>query len=223
METGGDKLTDLLRRADDLEPNCLNRALKAATLKDSSVNIGNLVMRGAKNHEECLKLAQKENKPHAHAVLLLIRAALTGDELIVKKLFGAINDDLEESSDPGFPDVRRAVLSGKVSTVVPIEIARKNGHHQVREELLLKTDVNEMKGYVYWHGLRLLQLEIAWLRRINWVKQLMLTRNGFKTLPKDLGNYLKQVRITSATILLAIYSYIVAIAISILKLSVFFL
>ena len=93
-----------------------------------------------------------------------------------------------------FSDVQEAVLSGKVSTVVPIEIARRNQHVQIREELLLKTDVNQEEGYVYWHGLRLLNLEVPWLRRINWVKRLRLARNGFKTLPNAMGNYLKQVQ-----------------------------
>ena len=197
VETDGDKLTELLRKnTEELEPNCLNRALMAATRNDNHFNIGKLVVKGAKNLEECLEFAQKENKPHARAMLLLIKAASSGNKSIVQRLFGETvdkSDNSKEFTDPGFPDVQKAVLSGKVSTVVPIEIARRNGHVQVREELLLKTDVNQEEGYVYWHGLRLIQLEVPWLRRINWVKRLRLARNGFKSLPNDMGNYLKQV------------------------------
>ena len=187
----------LRNNTDQLEPNCLNRALMAATQNDNHFNIGKLVVKGANNLESCLEFAQKENKPHARAMLLLIKAAFTGNKAIVQKLFGETMDKPDNSKefyDTGFPDVQKAVLSGKVSTVVPIEIARRHGHLQVREELLLKTDVNQEDGYVYWHGLRLLQLEVPWLRRINWVKRLRLARNGFKNLPNDMGNYLKQVR-----------------------------
>ncbi len=203
-------MTDLLRNnTDQLELNCLNRVLMAATRNDNHFIIGKLVVRGAKNVDDCLEFAQRENKPHACAMLLLIEAASSGNKSIVQKLFGeTVNmpDNSKEFKDPGFPDVQKAVLSGKVSTVVPIEIARRNDHLQVREELLLKTDVNQEEGYVYWHGLRLLQLEIPWLRRISWVKRLRLARNGFKTLPNDMGNYLKQVRnkpLSLCTIILA--------------------
>ena len=129
-------------------------------------------------------------------MLVLIKAASTGNKAIVQKLFGeTVNkaDNSRDFNDTGYSDMQEAVLSGKVLTVVPIEIARRNQHVQVREELLLKTDVNQEEGYVYWHGLRLLNLEVPWLRRINWVKCLRLARNGFTTLPNDMGNYLKQV------------------------------
>ena len=49
------------------------------------------------------------------------------------------------------------------------------------------------EGTVYWHGLRLLVLDVSWLRKIYWVKRLRLARNGFKQLPNEMGTYLKQV------------------------------
>ena len=181
---------------DQLEPNCLERALMAATQNDNHFNIGRLVVKGAKNLDDCLEFAQRQNKPYARAMLMLIKAASSGNKAIVQKLFGDTVDEGNSSKDlygMGFAEAQKAVLSGMVSTMVPIEIARRNGHLQVREELLLKTDVNQEEGYVYWNELRLLQLEVSWLRRINWVKRLRLARNGFKTLPNDMGNYLKQV------------------------------
>ena len=196
VENDGEKLTEFLK-TDQSKPDNLNRALMAATCNDNHFNIGKLVVKGAKNLDECLEFSQKENKPHARAMLLLIKAASSGNKYILQKLFGETVDKPDNSkgyNDPGFPEVQKAVLSGKVSTVIPIEIARRNGHLQVREELLLKTDVNQEEGYVYWHGLRLLNLEVLWLRRISWVKKLRLARNGFNTLPNDMGNYLKQVR-----------------------------
>ena len=85
------------------------------------------------------------------------------------------------------------MISGNVSTVVPIEIARRAQNNDIREELLLHTDVNQEKGSVYWHGLRLLHLDISWVRKIHWVKYLRLARNGLRVIPNELGNYLKQV------------------------------
>ncbi len=198
VEVDGERVTEILKNNSEyLENDCLNQCLIAATKNDNQLNIGKLVIKGAKNLDECLALAVQEDKPHTRAILLLIKAAFTGNRVIVQKLFGETVDKAEnvrdQFSDPGFEEVQKAVLSGKVSTIVPIEIARRNGNFQVREEILLKTDVNQEEGYVYWHGLRLLQLEVSWLRRIFWVKRLRLARNGFKILPNDMEIYLKQV------------------------------
>ncbi len=201
MENNGDKLTELLRNgADQLEPNCLPRALIAATRNDSHHNIGKLIVKGATNLEECMDIAINDKKPKSRAMLLLVKAGMTGNKSIIQKLFGdpvsnMSSLDPRELMDDQFSDVQEAVISGNVSTVVPIEIARRNGNGQVREELLLKTDVNREEGSVFWHGLRLLSLDISWLRRISWVKRLRLARNGFKSLPHEMGTYLKQVRL----------------------------
>ena len=154
-------------------------------------------MKGANNLQECLELASKptDHKPHARAMLLLVKASREGNRNLILKLFGegSHGPDVAEFNDEGFKDVQKAVIGGKVSTVVPIEIARRNGHTTVREELLLRTDVSQAEGTVYWHGLRLLVLDVSWLRKIYWVQRLRLARNGFKTLPNEMGTYLKQV------------------------------
>ena len=163
---------------------------------DNHLNIGKLVENGAKELLSCLQYAKEEKKPQARAMLLLIIAAQTGDKAIIQKLFAEPAPGLQNKQDyedDAFHDVQNAVLSGNISTIIPIEIARRNGQSRVREELLLKTDVNQKEGYVYWHGLRLLSLDIAWLRKIAWVKNLRLARNGFKSLPPEMATYLKQV------------------------------
>ena len=196
VETNGNKLTELLRfNTDQLEPNCLNRALVAAVSNDNHFNVGKLIVKGANNVEECLRKSRDDHKPHARAMLLLVKAAMEGNCSLVLKLFGELvpGIDTQDYQDDGFQDVQKAAHNGEISTVVPIEIARRNGHTQVREELLLKTDVNMEEGYVYWHGLRLLVLDVSWLRKIYWVKRLRLARNGFRQLPNEMGMYLKQV------------------------------
>lgn len=170
----------------------------AATVNDNHFNVGKLVIKGAKNLDECLNHAQKNSKPHACAMLMLIKAALTDNRAIVQKLFGETVDEpskWEEFNDAELSHVQKVAQSGKVSTVVAIEVARRSKNPQMRRELLWKTDVNKKEGYVYWHGLRLLQLEVGWLSHISWVKKFRLARNGFKSLPDDMGKYLKQVHI----------------------------
>ena len=198
VETNSDRLTELLKKASErkIDVCYLNRALKAAVKNDNHLNAGKLIVKGSTNISECLRYAKDAKKPHARAMLLLIKAAQTGDVAIVQKVFGEPVPDLQnpqEYEDDGFSQVQEAVFSGRVSTVVPLEIARRNQHHDVREKLLFRTDVNEEEGYVYWHGLRLLQLDTSWLRRIMWVKKLRLARNGLQSLPPEIGTYLKRV------------------------------
>ena len=187
VQTNGDNLTELLHfSADQLEPHCLNNALMAAVTNDNHYNVGKLIVKGADTIMEALKQSVDEKKPHARAMLLLVHAAMEGNCNLVLQLFGEPTsgaDNCREYIDDTFPEVQKAVLSGKVSMLVPIEIARRHGHASVREELLLKTDVDEQEKSVHWHGLRLLVLDINWLRKIHWVQKLRLAQNGFKSLP----------------------------------------
>ena len=160
--------------------------------RDNNANIGKLIIKGATNIDEALELAKRERKHNARAILLLVIAAIKNDRNLVLRLFGepVPSPKAADISDEGFQEVQSAVTSGKVSTVVPIEMARRNEHKGVREELLLRTDVNQQEGTVFWHGLRLNELEVAWLRKVQWVKKLRLARNGFKYLPNEIDSCL---------------------------------
>ncbi len=200
VEGNGVGLTELLQQdLSQLEPDCLSRALEAATRKDNGVAIGKLILKGAtSNLDECISIAVTENKPFSRVMLLLIKAAITGNKSIVQKIFGEPPSnpsslDPRIYNDENFLAVQEAIFHKDFSTVVPISIARKHGNSLVREELLMKTDVSEEEGNVFWHGLCLLNLEIPWLRRISWVQRFRLARNGFKSLPQEMGSYLKQV------------------------------
>lgn len=198
MKNNGGNLTALLQFDPDLvEQNCLNRALTAATDNDNHLDVEQLIVSGANNIEDCLKHSRDYCKPHARAMLLLIKAAMQGDHKLVLKLFSEQTPrlDTQDYQDNGFQDVQKAVLSGELSIAYPIEIARKNGHIQVCEKLLLKTNVNGKEDSLNWDGLQLMILDVSWLRKIYWVKHLQLARNGFKELPNEMGTYLKQVNI----------------------------
>ena len=200
VENNGDKVTELLQKATNIntEFNMYpNRAMIAAVKNDSFVNVGKLLVHGATNITECLRCAKSAKKPYTHAMLLLIEA--TQDKDIVVKVYSELAQHLQnisECEDDGFCQVQcqEALLTGHISIGMLFELARLYGNSQVREELLLKTYyVNQEKGYVYWYGLRLMQLEISWLHKVAWVRELNLARNGFKTLPPEIATYLKQV------------------------------
>ena len=74
---------------DDLEDNCLERALIAAVQNGNHFNVGKLVVKGAKNVDEALKLSGELRKHEARAMLLLVKAAQLNDKDLVLKLFGA--------------------------------------------------------------------------------------------------------------------------------------
>ena len=195
VEKDGDRLNELLSGYLELEPDCLPRALLAAVMTGNHSIIGKLVIKGAANIEEALRLATTEKKHQTCAMLLLVMAAMNNDHSIVLKLFGepVPNQKGREISEEGLQEVQTVVRTGKVSTVIPMEIAQHKQSRAVREELLLRTDVNQLDGSVLWHGLQLKELEVAWLRKIQWVKRLHLARNGFKTLPVEIGSCLRHV------------------------------
>ena len=97
------------------------------------------------------------------------------------------------ANDDNFSDVQKAIISGQVSTIVPIEIARCYQNPIVCEELLLRTNVDLKEGSVYWNDLHLLVVDLSWIRKIQWVKRLRLAGNGFSSIPNEIGGYLKQV------------------------------
>ena len=191
----GPNLNELLKTPLNLlEENCIDQALLAAVESGSPSNIGKLILRGATNIDNALAKSRKEKQCEVTAALLIIKAAIENDKILVLKLYGENVDGdtkipLTEEDDLG--ELQAAVATGNIRTVVPIEISRRHNAGAVREELLLRTDVDKDTGVVLWFGLRLRQLEISWLSKISWVKKLRLARNEFSSLPPEMGSYLK--------------------------------
>ena len=193
----GPKLGELLKTPpNQLEDDCLNFALLAAVENGSPNNPMKLILRGATNIDEALAKSRNLKKHKVTAALLIIKAAIVNDRILVIKLYGG-NIRGQETKVPllredNFVELQAAVSSNSIKTVIPIEISRRNKASAVREELLLRTGVDKNNGTVLWFGLRLMELEISWLRKIFWVKTLKLARNEFASLPTEMGNYLKQ-------------------------------
>ena len=179
--------------------------------------MGKLIVKGPGNIDEALELAKTLRKHAVWAVLLLVKSAMTGDCAMVQKLFQNPAQDTSNRDiiDTNIGEMRNLVASGEVSTVVPIQMARFYNHASVRAELLLRTNVNQDEGSVYWSDLRLIVLEVSWLRNISWVKRLRLARNKFRSLPNEMGTYLHQVSIIkwlASVYIIIVHNIIVCVA-----------
>ena len=165
--------------------NFLNQALVAATLNDNLECIGKLIKMGAKSIDECIQLATEKKVKNATAVLLLQKAALTGD----KSLF------TNPSSSPEFHDVTylvklrifELVLRGRMSTVDPLEVAQQTGQHLVRRKLLMMTGVNELDGHVNWSNLHITNLDKQLLETMySWLRRFNLSSNKLRRIPVEI-------------------------------------
>ena len=179
-----------------LEDDCLNSALLAAVENGSANNAAKLILRGATNVDEALAKSRMLRQYVVTAMLLIVKAAIENDSILILKLYGenvkGQESKISLTKDDDLVQIQAAICNNVIRTIVPIEISRRNDASDVREELLLRTDVDRQSGAVLWFGLRLTQLEISWLRKIYWVKKLRLAKNDFTSLPMDMGNYLKQ-------------------------------
>ena len=89
VRTNGEHLTELLRvRVEDLQDDCLQRALRVAVEVGNHYSVGKLIVKGADNIMEALKLAKEQKQHHVRAMLLLVIAAAEGNRDLVLKLFG---------------------------------------------------------------------------------------------------------------------------------------
>lgn len=93
VENNGDKLIEILRthRDEPLEAGCLEKALLIATKNGNHLNVGRLIIRGATNLEEGLKLAIDLKKHSVTAILLLIQTARNSDKDLLYNIFNGLS------------------------------------------------------------------------------------------------------------------------------------
>ena len=179
-----------------LEKDCLNHALLATVERGNSANVCKLILRGATNVNAALAKSRSLQQHEVTATLLIIKAAMEDDKILVLKLYGenvrGQQTKIPLTAEDNLDKLQAAMASKNFKTVIPIELSRRHNASGVREELLLRKDVDKNNNTVLWFGLRLMQLEISWLRKIFWVKTLKLARNEFTSLPPEMGNYLKE-------------------------------
>ena len=168
----------------------------AAVKSGNPANVGKLILRGATNVDVALAKSRNLQQHAVTAALLIIKAAMEDDRILVLKLYGenvqGKQTKIPLTAEDNLKELQEAMSNNNFKTVIPIELSRRHNASGVREELLLRKDVNENSGTVLWFGLRLMQLEVSWLRKIHWVKSLKLARNEFTSLPPEMGIYLKE-------------------------------
>jgi len=197
VRTNGPNLSKLLKTPiNELEKNCINEALMIAVETGNHKNVGKLILHGASYIDEALEKSRLLQKYSVIATLLIVKAAMHDDDrILVLTLYGENVDGLVTkipiTERDNLSELQNCVLDQSFKTVVAIEIARRYNAFKVREELLLRTGIDKQEGTVLWFGLRLTQLEISWLMKVQWVKELMLARNEFSALPTEMGEYLK--------------------------------
>ena len=193
--TNGERVMELLNSAKgSLDAQFFKEALRAAIEMDSDINIGHLALSGPIDVSECIKFAEKEEKSHARALLMLIQAAESGSMNILSQLdLKTVDKEKFDDTEAKFPLIHSSQLLVNISPTVPIEIARRKGHSQVREEMILKTNVHPEERKVYWSRMQLKNLEASWMSKISWVERLKVDRNGLTVIPSELSQYLQQV------------------------------
>ena len=173
----------------------LNQALVAATLNDNHACIGKLIKMGATNIDECIQLAKEKGQINATAMLILLKAALTGDRTMLH-IFG------DASLNPEFASLsltsefnskmNRAVERRAISTVHPLEVAQQTGQHSVVYELLLLTRIKKSSGSVDWSSLHLVSIDKYLIEKMcNWVTRLNLASNRLKSIPAEIEMLVK--------------------------------
>ena len=193
MRNKGPNLDRLLK--EPLQENFIDSAMLVAVGIGDPSSVSRLILFGATSIDTALAKSRKGKQYAVTAALLIIKAAMENDRMLVLKLYGEnVQGDtkIPLTEEDNLEELQTAVAGGNIRTVIPIEISRRNNASAVREELLLRTDVDKDSGVVLWFGLHLTQLEISWLKKIYWVKVLRLACNECASLPPEMGSYLKQ-------------------------------
>ena len=174
----------------------LNQALVAATLNDNHECVGKLIKMGATNIDECIQLAKEKGIINATAMLMLLKAALTGDkswlsvfgDAVLSPEFVARLNQIMSADTEVKSDINRAIGRQKISTIYPLEIAQQNGHHSVVYELLLLSHNKALSGSVNWNNLCLTSFDNRLIKKMyNWVRVLDLSSNKIRSIPGEIG------------------------------------
>eukprot|EP00731_Ephydatia_muelleri_P035937 Em0180g4a len=147
-----------------------------------------LTSEGAPNVTEAIELAVNELKHNAHAMLLLMMAAMKNDYNLVQKMFTKqeVGNELQE--------VKKALAEKTISTLLPLEVACRWQNKAVAEELLLRTNVYQNEGMVIWHGLGLhvVKMDISLMNSmqflvLSWNYPICFTTLRFLDLSNNVG------------------------------------
>ena len=177
-----------------LVENCFNYALIAAVVSGRHRNVTHLILHGASNIDKALEESRRLQRHAVTVTLLIIKAAIENDQILILKLYGEdvhrLPTIIPLTEEDNLVVFQRLVC--EVDTKVPIEIAKQHNASAVMEELLMRTGINMHGSTVLWSHLQLADLKLYWLLRISCFKDLKLAHNMLTSLPLEIGSYLKQ-------------------------------
>ena len=195
MRIPNDNLQQLLEGYEqeriELDVKFLNQALVAATLNNNHKCIGKLIKMGARNIDDCIQLAKEEEVHYPIIMLLLMKAALTGDESFLKLLINphadilhelpAHSDSLEHSLLRELTDIWTFEKCYRILSMTDaLEVAQQCGQYSVHRKLMILIHPG-------WSNLNLTYIDARVLEMCNWLTNLDLSANKLSSLPSNVG------------------------------------
>ena len=202
-----------------MNDNCYDRALKAAVEKDRCGNAEKLILVGATNIDEVMRLAKQVD---IKLMLLMVKAVLEDDHHLIieiKKMSGKgfkgsktpseqSGETLPHSADADHTRnskyeilcseemTKHIVTGGRLRTRAPIKLAIKLKKPSIiLDELLSITNIDFDAGSVGWSNLNLPELDIKWITNLSkhmMIKQLNLSQNQLSVLPISITSHLRR-------------------------------
>ena len=134
-------------------------------------------------------------------MLLIMKAALSGDESFLRRLINpslSANTLHEVTNNSEFSSLCQVVMivknDGRLSTMDALEVAQRSGQHSVHRKLMMLTHVNTGAGSVDWSKLNLVHMDVRLLEACKWLTDLDLSANRLTSIPSEIG-MLSRVRV----------------------------
>ena len=219
-EKGNNLDTRLKTEQNKLKDDCYNRALKAAVEKDRCSNAEKLILVGATNIDEVMKLAKQVD---IKLMLLMVKTILQDDHQLImeiKRMSGKgfkgskipseqSGETLSHSADADHTRNSKyeilcseemikhiVIIGGRLRTRAPIKLAIKLKKPSIiLDELLSITNIDFDAGSVGWSNLNLSELDIKWITNLPkhmMIKQLNLSQNQLSVLPISITSHLRK-------------------------------
>ena len=196
--------------------NCYNRALKAAVENDRCGNAEKLILVGATNIDEVMKLAKQVD---IKLMLLMVKAVLEDDHQLIMKIKEMSGKGSKTSSEQSGEALRHSVdadhtrnpnydilcseemtkhivTGGRLRTRAPIKLAIKLKKPSIiLDDLLSITNIDFDAGSIGWSNLSLSELDIKWISNLPeymMIKQLNLSQNQLSVLPISITSHLRK-------------------------------
>ena len=165
----------------------MEEAILVAITNNNDELIPLLVVGGVRRLDCALELAIQLDRINAIAILLLCKAAITGDTAAIRSL---LCEPLGSTNIPWYvPQVQRILSHGSIQMRYPIAISILEKKYEATRELLLNINFDMGRKQVDWSSLKLTILHSSWIYSIApWVVSLKLVNNHLRNLPSEISS-----------------------------------